>query len=131
MRKYKGFTLIELLIVVAIIGILATIILVFLNSARLRAKDASFKSTVSSVRTNLVMCCDGGKTFADYTSPGGLICAGGNSYPDDTAVGIIRIDNDCNSGNGEFTLTITPGSKDTGNCTEAIITNEQTTFADC
>jgi len=40
MRKNKGFTLIEILIVVAIIGILASIILVGLSSFRSQGRDA-------------------------------------------------------------------------------------------
>ncbi len=50
-EKNKGFTLIELLIVIAIIGILSTVILTSLSNARAKAYDSKIKQQLSSFRT--------------------------------------------------------------------------------
>ena len=52
-RGSKGFTLIELLVVIAIIGILASIILASLSSARSKGSDASIKSNLNTVQTQM------------------------------------------------------------------------------
>ena len=50
-NRKGGFTLIELLVVIAIIGILSSIVLVSLNSARVKGTDTRALSDVQQMRT--------------------------------------------------------------------------------
>lgn len=50
-----GFTLIELLVVIAIIGLLSTLSIIALNSARARSRDARRISDIKQIQTALEM----------------------------------------------------------------------------
>jgi prepilin-type N-terminal cleavage/methylation domain-containing protein len=103
----KGFTLIELLVVIAIIGLLSTLAVVSLNSARLKARDARRQSDLRQISTAMELyrtqtdsypissgvACDttdaatiagtkdlGGTTFDIICPAKGLVDAAGNKY---------------------------------------------------
>ncbi len=52
-NKQKGFTLIEILVVVALIGFLASVVLVSLNVARIRSRDAKRLGDMSQLQKAL------------------------------------------------------------------------------
>lgn len=53
MKQQKAFTLIELLVVISLIGVLATLVISNMNSARERARDAQRKSDLRNIQTSL------------------------------------------------------------------------------
>ena len=80
----KGFTLIELLVVIAIIGLLTTLAVVALSSARLKARDSKRLSDLKQIQTSLELY---------YTDK--------NAYPvEATAVTLGAAADDCIDGGG-------------------------------
>ncbi|MDD4304216.1 MAG: type II secretion system protein [Patescibacteria group bacterium] len=59
----KGFTLIELLVVIAIIGLLSTLAVFSLNSARTKARDAKRISDMKMLGTAMEMYATEGGTY--------------------------------------------------------------------
>jgi len=69
MKKNKqGFTLIELLVVIAIIGLLSTLSILALNSARIRSRDARRISDVRQIQTALEMYYNDNNDYPDSTT---------------------------------------------------------------
>jgi len=81
--KNRGFTLVELLVVIAIIGILSTVAVVNLNSARTKAKKNALLATMTSIYSAAILCFDSGENLtcgsSNWTEEGSM--CDGQSWP--------------------------------------------------
>ncbi|MDP3993506.1 MAG: prepilin-type N-terminal cleavage/methylation domain-containing protein [bacterium] len=74
--KNKGFTLIELLVVIAVIGLLSSIVLVSLNSARVKARDARRVADLRQISVALELYYDRYNAYPPYPTTGAAGGAG-------------------------------------------------------
>lgn len=72
----KGFTLIELLVVIAIIGLLSTLAVVALGSAREKARDSKRLSDLKQVQTALELYYTDQNSYPTVAAPGAVLGAG-------------------------------------------------------
>jgi prepilin-type N-terminal cleavage/methylation domain-containing protein len=81
MKNNKGFTLVELLVVIAIIGILSTVAVINLNSAREKARSASIQAALSQITSAAILCHDDGVNIAEDGSLATIVACGGTGLP--------------------------------------------------
>ncbi len=70
MKRKQGFTLIELLVVIAIIGILSTLAIVALGSARQKSRDAKRVADLNQISKALEMYFSDANSYPTVVTPG-------------------------------------------------------------
>ncbi|MDP3988396.1 MAG: prepilin-type N-terminal cleavage/methylation domain-containing protein [Candidatus Levybacteria bacterium] len=106
--KNKGFTLIELLIVVAIIGILSTLLMANFIGIRQRARDGQRKSDLNQIRGALEMyrADQGSYPNPSLSACGGSISQAATIYMQKIPCDPTRVDSYYYSSNGTtYTLS--------------------------
>lgn len=76
--KSRGFTLIELMVVIAIIGMLSSVVIASLNSARIKARNVARNSEVEQLRSAFGLGADSNGNLP--SSGGGYACVSSNCY---------------------------------------------------
>lgn len=79
-KSKKGFTLIELLVVISIIGLLSSIVLTSVNSARAKARDARRIADFRQIQTALEFYYD---KYNVYPGPASGVCNPGENEHSD------------------------------------------------
>lgn len=94
LSTYRGFTIIELLVVVAIIGLLASIVIASLSSTRMNARDARRISDIATLQKALALYATNQEPFPIETTPIVITTGGavGATLITDRAIDTVPID---------------------------------------
>ncbi len=85
-RSRQGFTLIELLVVISIIGVLASVVLASLNSARQKARNARRVSDLHQIALALEMYYDSNNSYPTSGNAWRSQCASWGNFPSDQVI---------------------------------------------
>lgn len=101
----KGFTLIELLVVIAIIGVLSTLSIVALNSARARSRDAKRISDVKQLQTALEMYYNDNGAYPAGTTLPSPLATNSVVYMTSVPAAPTPADGSCTTANNAYVYT--------------------------
>ncbi len=104
-KTKKGFTLIELLVVIAIIGLLSTLAIVALNSARQKSRDAKRVADVKQIQTALELYYNDNFGYPASVTQGDSIVEDGVTYMAQVPEAPTPPDGDCEEDENTYTYT--------------------------
>ena len=99
-KEGKGFTLIELLVVITIIGIIFSIVLVYLNNARGKGNDTKVRSQLNSARSSAEIFHNSSNSYNGIAGNISGPCDTANSMFTDTVSGMVKFTSQSNYPNG-------------------------------
>lgn len=106
MKKNKqGFTLVELLVVIAIIGLLSTLTVLSLNTARARARDAKRIADIKQIQTALEMYFNDASDYPSTVVSSTAMTYSGSTYLASIPGAPIPQDGTCTLINNQYLYT--------------------------
>ncbi|MDO8471009.1 MAG: type II secretion system protein [bacterium] len=99
-KREKGFTLVELLVAITIIGLIASIVLIYLNTARGKGNDTKVRSQLNSARSSAEIYYNSSNSYNGTAGNISGPCDTVNSMFTDTISGMVKFTSQSNYPNG-------------------------------